>query len=315
MPSVTGARNPSLILVDFTYQRRKDIRVKSIGITLGDQAGIGPEVVRAALTSGQLPPGFDFKIIGKEIDVVPGKSSRQSAKAALDALEKSVRLLKSGDIAAVVTAPVGKEGLHELGFHFPGQTEFFADRLGCKNHAMCLTGENLTVALVTIHVAVAQVPDLLRTSEVVRIGKLLAGFCKQRGIEKPRIAVCGLNPHAGESGAFGNEDIEIVAPAVNQLRSEGQADFSGPHPPDTIFRPAADGEYDAVLCMYHDQGLIPLKLLDFDTGVNVTLGLPYPRTSPDHGTAYDIAGTGKANPSSMIHAIQLACKMVSQIPE
>ena len=134
----------------------------------------------------------------------------------------------------------------------------------------------------------------------------------QRGMEEPRIAVCGLNPHAGESGAFGREDNEVVGPAVRKLREDSHGVvFSGPHPSDTIFRPAADGEYDAVLCMYHDQGLIPLKLLDFDTGVNVTLGLPCPRTSPDHGTAYGIAGTGKADPSSMIHAIQLACEMLA----
>ena len=140
---------------------------------------------------------------------------------------------------------------------------------------------------------------------------MLGGFCEQRGRQSPRIAVCGFNPHAGENGAFGSEDIEIVEPAVRQLQLISRnIEFSGPHPPDTIFRPAADGEYDAVLCMYHDQGLIPLKLLDFDTGVNVTLGLPCPRTSPDHGTAYGIAGTGQADARSMIEAIRLACEMV-----
>ncbi|BDS06654.1 4-hydroxythreonine-4-phosphate dehydrogenase [Oceaniferula spumae] len=288
----------------------------TIGITLGDQAGIGPEVVEAALSSGQISDKFEYRIIGRRLDVVPGHPTRDSAQAALDALEESVALLKKGEIQAVVTAPVGKEGLHEVGFHFPGQTEFFADRLSCDNHAMCLTGKNLTVALVTIHVALADVPALLKKDEIIRVGKLIAEFCRQRGIAKPRVAVCGLNPHAGENGAFGKEDIELVEPAVKQLQdySDG-VEFSGPHPPDTIFRPAADGEYDAVLCMYHDQGLIPLKLLDFDTGVNVTLGLPYPRTSPDHGTAYNIAGTGKASASSMIHAIQLACEMCDHSSE
>jgi 4-hydroxythreonine-4-phosphate dehydrogenase len=286
----------------------------TIGITRGDQAGIGPEVVEAALSSGQLPEqseGYEYRMIGKVVDAVAGKPTRLTAQAALDALEESAELLKTGKIDAVVTAPVGKEGLHELGFHFPGQTEFFAERLGCDNHAMCLTGKNLTVALVTIHVALADVPGLLTQPEIVRVGNLLADFCKQRGIDSPRVAVCGLNPHAGENGAFGKEDIEIVAPAVLELQEHAvSVEFSGPHPPDTIFRPAADGEYDAVLCMYHDQGLIPLKLLDFDTGVNVTLGLPKPRTSPDHGTAYDIAGKGKASASSMIHAIKLACEML-----
>lgn len=286
-----------------------------IGITRGDQAGIGPEVVAAALASGELSSACSYQIIGEQVDAVLGKPDATTARAALDALEQSAQMLKSGQIDAVVTAPVGKEGLHELGFDFPGQTEFFADRLGCDNHAMCLTGKNLTVALVTIHVALADVPGLLRQEEIVRVGLLLADFCRQRGIQSPRIAVCGLNPHAGENGAFGSEDVEIVEPAVAELRQAGDgAIYSGPHPPDTIFRPAADGQYDAVLCMYHDQGLIPLKLLDFDTGVNVTLGLPKPRTSPDHGTAYDIAGQGKASASSMIHAIQLACEMVDQSP-
>ena len=288
----------------------------TIGITRGDQAGIGPEVVAAALASGELSSAFSYQLIGEEIDAVPGQPDAKTAKAALDALEEAVTMLKDGQIDAVVTAPVGKEGLHELGFHFPGQTEFFAQRLGCDNHAMCLTGKNLTVALVTIHVALAEVPSSLRREEIVRVGRLLARFCKQRGIQSPRIAVCGLNPHAGENGAFGSEDINIVGPAVTELQQAGDGVvYSGPHPADTIFRPAADGEYDAVLCMYHDQGLIPLKLLDFDTGVNVTLGLPKPRTSPDHGTAYDIAGKGLADASSMIHAIALAGEMVDQSTE
>ena len=286
-----------------------------IGITRGDQAGIGPEVVAAALASGELSSACSYQIIGEQVDAVLGKPDATTARAALDGLEQAAQMLKGGQIDAVVTAPVGKEGLHELGFDFPGQTEFFAERLGCDNHAMCLTGKNLTVALVTIHVALADVPGLLRQEEIVRVGLLLADFCRQRGIQSPRIAVCGLNPHAGENGAFGSEDVEIVEPAVAELRRAAKgAIFSGPHPPDTIFRPAADGQYDAVLCMYHDQGLIPLKLLDFDTGVNVTLGLAKPRTSPDHGTAYDIAGQGKASASSMVHAIQLACEMVDQSP-
>lgn len=283
----------------------------TIGITRGDQAGIGPEVAAAALASGQLSSAFNYKMIGEEIDAVPGQPNKGTAKAALDALEDAAEMLKNGQIDAVVTAPVGKEGLHELGFDFPGQTEFFADRLDCDSHAMCLTGKNLTVALVTIHVSLAEVPGMLRAQEIVRVGQLLAGFCRQRSIRSPRIAVCGLNPHAGENGAFGSEDIDIVGPAVAKLQqADDGAVYSGPHPADTIFRPAVDGEYDAVLCMYHDQGLIPLKLLDFDTGVNVTLGLPKPRTSPDHGTAYGIAGKGLADASSMIHAIVLAGEMI-----
>ncbi len=285
----------------------------TIGITRGDQAGIGPEVVAAALASGELSSAYSYQMIGEVVDAVPGQPTQRTAEAALAALEEAADMLKNGEIDAVVTAPVGKEGLHELGFHFPGQTEFFAERLGCDNHAMCLTGKHLTVALVTIHVPLAEVPSLLRRGEIVRVGKLLAGFCRQRGTQSPRVAVCGLNPHAGENGAFGSEDEEIVKPAIDELQQVGDgAIYSGPHPPDTIFRPAADGEYDAVLCMYHDQGLIPLKLLDFDSGVNVTLGLPKPRTSPDHGTAYDIAGKGLADASSMIHALKLAGEMLDQ---
>ena len=286
---------------------------KVIGITWGDQAGIGPEVVAAALESGALPDGYTFKMIGERITATPGTPTLATARAALDGLEESARQLNAGEIDAVVTAPVGKEGLHEVGFHYPGQTEFFADRLDCHSHAMCLTGKNLTVALVTIHVALSEVPTLLTKEEIIRVGKLLADFSKQRGIAAPRIAVCGLNPHAGENGAFGSEDAEMISPAIAELQqSATDVVFSGPHPPDTIFRPAADGHYDAVLCMYHDQGLIPLKLLDFDTGVNVTLGLAKPRTSPDHGTAYDIAGKGIASASSMVHAIELACEMVGK---
>lgn len=283
---------------------------KHIGITLGDQAGIGPEIVYAALEAGNWPADVTFDIIGRPVEATPGEPTWETATAALEALEEGARKLRDGEIDAIVTAPVAKEGLHTAGFEFPGQTEFFADRLDTENYAMCLSGENLTVALVTIHVALADVPHLLRKEEIVRVGRLLEDFCRRRGRTEPRIAVCGLNPHAGENGAFGSEDIEIVAPAVKQLNEGSSAPvFSGPHSADTIFRHAADGDYDAVLCMYHDQGLIPLKLLDFDTGVNTTLGLPRPRTSPDHGTAFNIAGKGVADCSSMVHAIKLAIEL------
>jgi 4-hydroxythreonine-4-phosphate dehydrogenase len=296
--------------------------LKKIGITLGDQAGIGPEIVAAALADPRIvewfPSEVEFRIIGERIDVQPGQPDIASAQAALDALEESVRLLKAGEIDAIVTAPVAKEGLHKVGFDYPGQTEFFAERLGCVDHAMCLTGARLTVALVTIHVPISSVASLLKESEIVRVGHLLEKFCRQKRRStkregEPRIAVCGLNPHAGENSAFGSEDQQIIAPAIAKLNQLQNGDsgsksqiFSGPHPADTIFKPASEGEYDAVLCMYHDQGLIPLKLLDFATGVNTTLGLSHPRTSPDHGTAFDIAGKGLADHESMLHAIKLA---------
>lgn len=279
-------------------------------ITLGDPAGIGPEVVAKALESENLPAGFDFEILGDVAGVYPGRPDEHSARKALDALEESVRILKSDpDALAVVTAPVSKATLQATGFPFPGQTEFFADRFDCKDFAMCLSGQTLSVGLATIHISLASVSSSLDVLSIVRTGRLLAGFAERRHHRTPRIAVAGLNPHAGEDGRFGNEEIRVIGPAIGILNREFPGVFSGPHVPDAIFRQAADGEYDAVLAMYHDQGLIPLKLLDFDTGVNVTLGLPKPRTSPDHGTAFGIAGQGIARPDSMIHAIRLACEL------
>jgi 4-hydroxythreonine-4-phosphate dehydrogenase len=175
---------------------------------------------------------------------------------------------------------------------------------------MLLTGPNLTVGLATIHIALADVPQSLTRESIVSIGKLTADFLLKKGISSPQIAVCGLNPHAGENGAFGTEEQNVIAPAILALNQSGIAAFTGPHVPDAIFRDAAQGKYHAVLAMYHDQGLIPLKLLDFDEAVNVTLGLPKPRTSPDHGTAFAIAGKGIASPSSMIAAIKLACELI-----
>lgn len=284
-------------------------RQRRVGITLGDQAGIGPEIVAAALGELSGIPGVTFEVLGERVEATPGVPTLATAEAARAALELAAARLLDGTLDAVVTAPVSKEWLHRVGFDFPGQTEFFAARLGVADHAMCLTGASLTVALVTVHEPLARVAGMLSASEIVRVGRLLHQFCRARGLEVPRIAVCGLNPHAGEQGAFGREEIEVIAPAVARLEQEFPGGFSGPHPPDTVFRAAAAGDFHAVLCMYHDQGLIPLKLLDFDTGVNVTLGLPRPRTSPDHGTAYAIAGKGLASPASMLAAIRLAIEL------
>ena len=278
-------------------------------ITLGDPAGIGPEVIDAALASGQLPTGFDFRVIGDRSAGTPGKPTRESAQAALNALEESARLLRETDAAAVVTGPVSKEGLQAIGFLFPGQTEFFTHAYGLVESGMLLTGPTLTVGLATIHIGISEVPKYLTTESIVTIGKLTTDFLTKKGIASPKIAVCGLNPHAGENGAFGNEEKTVIVPAIVALNSLGIATFTGPHVPDAIFRDAAQGKYNAVIAMYHDQGLIPLKLLDFDEAVNVTLGLPKPRTSPDHGTAFAIAGKGIANPASMIAAIKLACEL------
>lgn len=280
-----------------------------LGLTIGDPAGVGPELIDRCLADPDLPANCDYRVVGSADGHLSGHPNAGSARAAWDALEEAAALLESGQIQGVMTAPVSKEGLHEAGFPFPGQTEFFAARSGTDDFAMCLTGGPLTVALATIHVPLREVPSALRTAEIVRVGKLLHTFLRKRLGRNPRIAVAGLNPHAGEKGRFGDEEQTIIAPAVAELVAHG--DFTGPLSPDTVFHRTATGEFDGVLCMYHDQGLIPLKLLAFDTGVNVTLGLPFPRTSPDHGTAFDLAGTGRANQASMLAAIKLAAELLS----
>ncbi len=280
-----------------------------IVITLGDPAGVGPEVIDQALSSLAIPRGFEIEVLGDRNAGTPGNPDTRSAAAALAALDEAVSYLKNGSADAVVTGPVSKEGLQSLGFPFPGQTEYFAAAFGVENYGMLLTGSTLTVGLATIHEPLAMVPALLTAERIIRIGLLTAEFLKRRGISEPRIAVAGLNPHAGENGAFGDEEFRIIRPAIATLNATGNGTFTGPAVPDAIFRDAAQGHFDAVLAMYHDQGLIPLKLLDFETAVNVTLGLPKPRTSPDHGTAFSIAGKNLANPSSMIAAIKLACEL------
>ena len=317
-----------------------------IGITLGDCAGIGPEIVDLALTSDRVTKSAEYKIIGKYPDCQPGNPTAQTARAAAAALEEAVTLARRGELDAIVTGPVHKARMYEVGFKFPGQTEFFADRCGVKNFAMCLTGGKITVALVTAHLPLRKVARALKQSEIVRVGLLLADFLQRRSLSRSatgnstalsrqvsdeaasahrtgprlRIAVAGLNPHAGESGKLGQEEIEIIAPAIAELNRsfltshQSHAGFTGPHSPDTVFHRATGGEFDAVLCMYHDQGLIPLKLHAFHQGVNVTLGLPFPRTSPDHGTAFEIAGKGIACPDSMIAAINLAVELMQSRP-
>jgi len=286
-----------------------------IGITLGDCAGIGPEIVEAALKSDRLPEAAEYVVIGKYPDCSPGKPTLETARAAAAALEEAVTLARRGTLAAVVTGPVHKARMYEAGFKFPGQTEFFAERCGVRNFAMLLTSGKITVALVTAHLPLRKVPSALKQIEIVRVGLLLVDFLHRRSKKPPRIAVAGLNPHAGESGKLGREEIEIISPAIAELNQslltshQSPSVFTGPVSPDTLFYRLAEGEWDAALCMYHDQGLIPLKLHAFHTGVNVTLGLPFPRTSPDHGTAFDIAGKGLAQPDSMITAITVAVEL------
>jgi 4-hydroxythreonine-4-phosphate dehydrogenase len=286
-----------------------DPSMPRIAITLGDPAGIGPEVIDHALASDRIPAGCEIEILGDRGAGTPGKPDARSAAAALDALERAVTAVKENRADAVVTGPVCKDALQAIGFPFPGQTEYFAHAFGVEDFGMLLAGNNLTVGLATIHEPLSSVAGLLTIGRINRIGLLTAGFLARRGLVSPRIAVAGLNPHAGENGAFGDEETRIIAPAIKILTASGAAVFSGPAVPDAVFREAARGHFDAVIAMYHDQGLIPLKLLDFDNAVNVTLGLPRPRTSPDHGTAFAIAGRNLADPSSMIAAIRLACEL------
>jgi 4-hydroxythreonine-4-phosphate dehydrogenase len=286
-----------------------------IGITLGDCAGIGPEIVDLALKSKKIPDAAEYVVIGRQPDCKPGAPTIETARAAAAALEEAVTRARRGELHAIVTGPIHKARMYEAGFKFPGQTEFFAERCGVKNFAMCLTGGKLTVALVTSHIPLAKVPGALKQSEIVRVGLLLAEFLQRRpAAAGPRIAVAGLNPHAGESGKIGREEIEVIGPAVAELQEivGARSTITGPASPDTVFHRAVEGEFDAVLCMYHDQGLIPLKLHGFHNGVNTTLGLPFPRTSPDHGTAFEIASKGIAKPDSMIAAINLAVELASQ---
>ncbi len=284
-----------------------------IGITLGDAAGIGPEIVEAALAS-PARPDCEFVLIGDYPACQPGQPTAETARAAAAALEEAARAALAGELAGVVTGPIHKARMYEIGFAFPGQTEFFARRCGVENFAMLLTGGALTVALVTTHIPLRRVADKLAQEEIVRVGRLLLDFLQRRLRRPPRIAVAGLNPHAGESGSLGKEEIAIIAPAVLELNASAPF-FTGPLSPDTVFYHAAAGDWDGVLCMYHDQGLIPLKLHAFHEGVNVTLGLPFPRTSPDHGTAFEIAGKGVARPDSMLAAMKLAVDLAKKSQE
>lgn len=281
----------------------------TIGLLAGDPSGVGPELVAKALR--QPPPGVRLEVIGDPSPWHPGNPSREGSLRAIGDLEEAAARAVEGELAAVVTGPVSKRNLHRAGFSFPGQTEFFAARASVENFAMLLTGGPLTVALVTAHVPLREVAGLLETREIARVGGLLSAFLLTRGITAPRIAVAGLNPHAGEEGDLGDEERSLITPALPLLEVDNPGSaFSGPFSPDTVFWRAAQGEFDAVLCMYHDQGLIPLKLLGFHDGVNVTLGLPFVRTSPDHGTAYELAGTGRARPESFLSALNLAAELI-----
>jgi 4-hydroxythreonine-4-phosphate dehydrogenase len=315
-----------------------------LAVSLGDPAGIGPEILAkcwdhraafglppfvaigdprsiAAVWDGPIATIDDPREADDAFDVglpliaiagveasVPGRPSLAGAHGALDALELAVGLARSGAASAVVTGPVSKEQLYAIGFTYPGQTEFVAERCGvaASNVAMMLAGPTLRTVLVTTHIPLAQVPGALSAALIEARGRAaLRGLQRNFGIAEPRLAVAALNPHAGEGGAIGREEIEMIKPAIAALRAEGWR-VTGPHSPDAMFHASARALYDAALCMYHDQGLIPLKTLHFEEGVNITLGLPIVRTAPDHGTAFDIAGQDRADPRAMAAAMQVA---------
>lgn len=320
-----------------------------IGVTMGDPAGIGPEIIVKALSSPDILNSCLPIIIGNitvckeavkklgisreiyEINSIggakadgginvlnlpcdgkvdPGVVSKQSGKASGEFIKKGVGLALDQQIDALVTAPINKESFNMGGFPYPGHTEFLASLTDTKDYAMMLMGESLRVVLLTIHCALMDVSEKLSVVDTLRISRLTDYYLRNYfGIKSPKIALASLNPHAGEGGMFGKEESDILAPAAHTARKEG-INITDPLPSDTLFYKAVRGEFDAVICPYHDQALIPLKLLHFDSGVNVTLGLPIIRTSPDHGTAYDLVGKMVAKPDSLKAAIMTAIDMV-----
>jgi len=330
--------------------------LRPLALTLGEPAGIGPDITlsawrrraeldlspfyligdprfierRAAMLGFDVPvavvdPSAAAAVFATALPVVlldtavtaePGRPDASSAKAAIEAIRRAVRYALDGKAGAVVTNPVAKAVLYRSGFAEPGHTEFLAKLAEeitgvAVRPVMMLWSPELAVVPITIHLPLSEVPGRLTTDLVVETGRIVARDLVTRfGIARPRLAVAGLNPHAGEEGALGGEDLAVIAPAVARLRAEG-IDARGPIPADSMFHASARAGYDAALCMYHDQALIPIKTLAFDHAVNVTLGLPFVRTSPDHGTAFDIAGSGRADPTSLIAALKLAARLTA----
>ena len=312
-----------------------------LAISLGDPCGIGPEIVaralaarpdvdaivygdtgvltRAAGAAGVPAPAADRVRAVTSLspgDVPPGKPNDEAGQAQLAYLAAATTAALAGEVSGLVTAPISKQWIARAGFAFPGHTEYLASRAGVGEFAMMLAGPRLRVTVATTHVPLRDVASLLTANGIASTIWLTADALVRRfGIAAPRVAVAGLNPHASEAGRFGDEEERLVRPAIQLARARiaaagARAEISGPHVPDVVFREAAHGRFDAVVALYHDQGLIPLKLLHFDEGVNVTLGLPFVRTSPDHGTAYDIAGTGRARADSFLAAFDLAARLV-----
>ncbi|MGB3807421.1 MAG: 4-hydroxythreonine-4-phosphate dehydrogenase PdxA [Erythrobacter sp.] len=329
-PSPSPAAAPLAVALGDPAGIGPEIIVESYLRTRGESAPFfvvgGPQVLRAAAEAR----GLDCPIVpiaepeeaiaafaaglpvlaGLDVSYRPGEPDAQGARLALESLGAATRLTVAGRAGALVTAPVAKSELAALGFDFPGQTEFLAEATGksAGEAVMMLAGPSLRTVPLTVHVALADVPGLLDTDMIVAKARIVtAALSSDFGIAAPRLAIAGLNPHSGEGGRFGSEEADAIEPAIARLRSEG-FDVSGPVPGDALFTPRRRATYDAALCMYHDQALIPLKALEVDEGVNVTLGLPIVRTSPDHGTAFDIAGKGIADPGAMMAALRIAAE-------
>jgi 4-hydroxythreonine-4-phosphate dehydrogenase len=281
-----------------------------VAITAGDPAGIGPEIARKAADDPRVRAVCEPVIYGPPdtSHFEPGILSAEAGRAAYDAICAAVRDALDGRVSAIATAPVNKLGFSRAGLHWKGHTDLLADLTHAPRVAMLFWSEPLKVVLATVHVPLAEVPRLLTRTLLGEIIDLTARELPRFGIVRPRLALAGLNPHAGEEGLLGSEETQVLRPAVEDARGRGIA-IDGPFPGDTIFGRATRGEFDAVIACYHDQGLIPVKLVAFGRAVNVTLGLPIVRTSVDHGTAFDIAGKGIADPSSMIEAVLLAVRL------
>jgi 4-hydroxythreonine-4-phosphate dehydrogenase len=330
-------------------------RLPVLGITMGDAAGIAPEVIAKSLANAavarscrcviygdrhafssllsKLGLGLSYAPVETPEEAAAGKTAvsfldcprspmrhvdygKMDDRAAANAvgyIDLATEHALSSRIDAVVTGPINKAAIQRAGFPLDGHTNYLAERSGVTDYAMMFVGGGLKIVLMTVHIALADVPKRITKSAVLEKIRLMhRHLAKWFGIESPRIAVCGLNPHAGEEGMFGREEEESLSPAIAGARAEGIA-VSGPYPADTVFNRCKDGEFDAVLAMYHDQGLLPVKLLAFHEGVNITIGLPFVRTSPDHGTAFDIAGKGVAHPGSMTAAILLAAEIAGRL--
>jgi 4-hydroxythreonine-4-phosphate dehydrogenase len=296
-----------------------------IGITCGDVNGIGPEIALKAVSSGRWKKDIEFIFIGPEQiggfsnhwtvpftgRLTPGKITAEASQTAVAAIEQAVRGCLNGDLDAMVTAPICKEGLKLAGVNYPGHTEMIAELTGTRRYGMMLMGKGLRVMLATRHLPLRSVADALTRGNVLEAIELTGQTLNWFGLHSGRIGVCGLNPHAGDGGALGDEEAKIISPAIEAARTKG-FNAVGPVPADVIFFQALEQQYDAVVAMYHDQGLGPLKMHAFDCGVNLTAGLPIIRTSPDHGTAFNIADKGIAKPDSMIAAIETAIELTGK---